>query len=225
MFRVSQATEGSFLHRSVISFWVSHRSLWWSMGVGRLNFQWLCGFQLNPDSCVRWSHLTKPEVERFTGSPDADHLLPDLPYGPKTQRRKRGQFDEVDQLPQRPHLLHGVLKERWCFRLWRWNVEVTYLLLPSLLFLWGCKLVIVDEESYSSIALYCSTIFFFEIDGRFRAMHHDVSIWYFRTGDWKFHVRVAGDDTGRKPPWKEASVGQACNGLLEVSFCGLRSSL
>lgn len=26
-------------------------------------------------------------------------------------------------------------------------------------------------------------------------MHHDVSIWYFRTGDWKFHVRVAGDDT------------------------------
>ena len=53
---------------------------------------------------------------------------------PKTQRRKRGQFDEVDQLPQRPHLLHGVLKERWCFRLWRWNVEVTYLLLPSLLF-------------------------------------------------------------------------------------------
>lgn len=107
MFRVSQATEGSFLHRSdsVMSFLVSiNRSLWWSMGAGRFNFQWLCGFQLNPDSCVRRSHLTKPEVEKFTGSSDT-RSWSRIHMHPKTQRRKRGQFDEVDQLPQRPHLL------------------------------------------------------------------------------------------------------------------------
>lgn len=134
IFRVSQATDASFLHRSVISFWVSHRSLWWSMGVGRLNFQWLCGFQLNPDSCVRRSHLTKPEVERFTGSPDADHLLPDLGAGSTCIPRPNA-GNEVNLMRsinfQKDHTF---LKERWCFRLWRWNVEVTYLLLPSLLF-------------------------------------------------------------------------------------------
>lgn len=70
------------------------------------------------------------------------------------------------------------------------------------------------------LQLHCSILLYYFFRDRWEvlAMHHDVSIWYFWTGDWKLHVRVPGDDAGRKPPWKEASVGQACNGLLGILF-------